>query len=247
MNQLQMSNAIEQSASQISGKLYGLGLGPGDPELLTLKTFRLLRSAPVVAYPMSDGGKCLARSIVADYLRPEQIEVPMYFPFKLEQSSQPYYDKAAAMLAGYLSQGQDVAVLCEGDPFFYGTFMYLFNRLSDRFATEVVPGVSSVMASPAMLGTPLTYRNDVFMVLSGILPAEVLAEKLAVADAAIILKLGRNFAKVYGVLQELGLAQRAKYIERSTMPNQQILPIDQVDPAAVPYFAMIVIPSQWQP
>jgi precorrin-2/cobalt-factor-2 C20-methyltransferase len=231
----------------MSGRLYGLGLGPGDPELLTLKTFRILRSVPVVAYPMSDGGRCLARSIVADYLRPEQTEVPMYFPFKLEESSEPYYDKAAEMLAEYLEQGQDVAVLCEGDPFFYGTFMYLFTRLSDRFATEVVPGVSSVMASPSALGTPLTYRSDVFMVLPGILPSEVLLEKLQVADAAVILKLGRQFAKVYDVLKQLGLDQRARYIERATMGRQRIVPIDQVDPAEVPYFAMIVIPSAWKP
>jgi precorrin-2/cobalt-factor-2 C20-methyltransferase len=231
----------------MAGHLYGIGIGPGDPELLTLKAFRLLRAAPVVAYPMSDGGKCLARSIVADYLRPEQIEVPMYFPFKLEQSSQPYYDKAANSLADYLRQGQDVAVLCEGDPFFYGTFMYLFNRLSGQFSTEVVPGVSSMMASASALGTPLTYRNDVYMVLSAILSADVLAERLAVADAAVIIKLGRHFAKVYGVLEQLGLHTRARYIERATTLNQRIMPIDQVNPAEVPYFSMIVIPSQWQP
>lgn len=230
-----------------TGKLYGLGLGPGDPELLTLKAFRVLRSVPVVAYPMSDGGKCLARSIVAEYLQPDQIEVPMYFPFKLEQSSHPYYDKAAEMVAEHLQEGRDVAVLCEGDPFFYGTFMYIFNRLVDRFPTEVVPGISSVMASAAALGTPLTYRNDVFMVLSGILPAEVLAEKLAVAHAAVILKMGRNFPKVYGVLKQLGLDKRARYIERATSAQQRIVPIDQVDPATVPYFSIIVIPSQWQP
>jgi precorrin-2/cobalt-factor-2 C20-methyltransferase len=246
-----MSNLTGQVAGQVTGqvagKLYGIGVGPGDPELLTIKALRRLQAAPVVAYPVSDGGKSLSRSIVAGYLRSKQIEVPLWYPFKLEQSSQPYYDQAADTLAEHLEAGRDVVVLCEGEPFFYGTFMYLFTRLSGRFLTEVVPGVSSVMANASMLGTPLTYRNDVFMVLPGTLPAEALREKLAVADAAIILKLGRNFAKVYAVLDELGLVDRAHYIERATMPNQRILPIREVDPEAVPYFALISIPSQWQP
>lgn len=230
------------------GNLYGLGIGPGDPELITVKALRLLRSVPVVAYPISDRNmKGLARSVVAEYLRPEQIEIPMYLPFKLEESSQPYYQKSSEILAEYLSQGQDVAVLCEGDPFFYGTFMYIYNRLAPKFPTEVIPGVSSMMASAAALGVPLTYRNDIYMVLPGILSAEVLAAKLAVADAAVIIKLGRHFEKVTGVLKDLGLFDRAKYIERSTMANQKIVPIDQVIPSEVPYFSMIVIPSQWQP
>jgi precorrin-2/cobalt-factor-2 C20-methyltransferase len=230
-----------------TGRLYGIGIGPGDPELLTLKAFRVLRQAAVVAYPMSDGGRCLARSIVAEYLRPEQIEVPMYFPFKLAESSQPYYDKAAITLAEHLQAGQDVVVLCEGDPFFYGSFMYLYNRLADQFPTEVIPGVSCVMASPSMLGTPLTYRNDVFMVLSAVLPAEELAQRLATADAAVIIKLWHHFPKVYEVLKQVGLGDRARYIERATTAKQQIIPIHQVVPSQVPYFSMIVVPSQWQP
>lgn len=231
----------------MTGRLYGIGIGPGDPELLTMKAFRVLRSSPVVAYPMSDSARKLARSIVAEYLRPEQIEVPMYFPFKLEESAQPYYDKAAETLAEHLSAGRDVVVLCEGDPFFYGSFMYLYNRLADQFPTEVIPGVSCVMASPAILGTPLTYRNDVFMVVSSIMSAEELTARLSVADAAAIIKLGKHFNKVVGVLKQLGLYDRAKYIERATMPGQRIVPISEVNPAEVPYFSMIVIPSQWQP
>ena len=176
-----------------AGRLYGLGIGPGDPELITLKALRILQSAPVVAYPVSDSDKSLARSIVADYLGHAPLEVPMYFPFKAEESAQPYYDKAALTLADHLGRGQDVAVLCEGDPFFYGTFMYLFTRLAGRFRTEVVPGVSSLMASASVLETPLTYRNDVFVVLPAMLPADVLASRLAGADAAVIIKLGRHF------------------------------------------------------
>jgi precorrin-2/cobalt-factor-2 C20-methyltransferase len=200
----------------------------------------------VLAYPISAREKSLARSIVSDYLGHAPIEVPMYFPFRAEESAQPYYDKAALTLADHLSRGQDVAVLCEGDPFFYGTFMYLFTRLADRFHTEVVPGVSSLMASAAVLETPLTYRNDVFVVLPAMLPAEVLAARLAGADAAVIIKLGRHFPRVYAVLQQMGLLTRARYVECATMPTQHIVPIEQVEPTRVPYFSMIVIPSQWQ-
>jgi precorrin-2/cobalt-factor-2 C20-methyltransferase len=229
-----------------AGRLYGLGIGPGDPELITLKALRILQSAPVVAFPVSNGDKSLARSIVANYLGHAPLELAMYFPFSAEESAQPYYDKAAQTLADHLSRGQDVAVLCEGDPFFYGTFMYLFTRLAGRFHTEVVPGVSSLMASASILETPLAYRNDVFVVLPAMLPADVLASRLAGADAAVIIKLGKHFGQVYEVLKHMGLLARARYIQCATMPDQHIVAIDQVDPTQVPYFSMIVIPSQWQ-
>lgn len=148
-----------------TGRLYGLGIGPGDPELLTLKAYRILKQVPVIAYPTLENGKALARSIVADYIRTDQIEIPMPLPFSVERSSQPYYDQAAIKIAQHLTAGQDVAVLCEGDPMLYGTFMYLFNRLADQFQTEVVPGISSTFASAAMLGAPITYRNDVLSIM----------------------------------------------------------------------------------
>lgn len=225
------------------GKLYGLGIGPGDPELLTLKAYRILQAVPVIAYPAMENGKVLARAIVADYLRPEQIEIPMPLPFSPTRSSQPYYDIAAEKIATHLSEGRDVAVLCEGEPFLYGTFMYLFNRLSSRFSTEVVPGISSTMASAAQLGVPLTYRNDVLSIMPATLSGEILRDRLSITDTAVIIKLGRHFAKVRDVLIELGLMDRALYIERATMPNQRIVPIADVDAAEVPYWALIVIPS----
>ncbi|MCJ8281283.1 MAG: precorrin-2 C(20)-methyltransferase [Rivularia sp. ALOHA_DT_140] len=226
------------------GCLYGVGVGTGNPELITLKALRILQSVGVIAYPASENGNSFARSIVAEFLPGNQIDIPIVLPFTLEKSAQPFYDKASEELAEYLENGADVAVLCEGDPFFYGSFMYIFNRLSSRFDTEIVPGISSVMASSAMMGIPLTYRNDVFMVLSGILSKEILTEKLQVADAAVIIKLGRNFGKVKQVLQELGLVERAKYIENATRSNQMILNVDEVEVESVPYFSLIVVPSQ---
>jgi len=229
------------------GKLYGLGIGPGDPELLTLKAHRILTTVPVIAYPTLESGKVLARAIVSDFIRPEQIEIPMPLPFSVERSSQPHYDIAAENIAEQLNLGRDVAVLCVGDPMLYGTFMYIFNRLCDRFSIEVVPGISSVMASAAMLGVPITYRNDVFSIMPATLEAEILRDRLVFIDAAAIIKLGRHFAKVRNILEELGLLERALYIERATLPNQQIIPITEVDPEAVTYWSLILIPSKTKP
>ncbi len=168
----------------MSGKLYGLGLGPGDPELLTLKAHRILTSAPVVAYPAPDSGQSFARRIVAPYLLASQIEVPIVVPMRIERfPAQEIYDVAAREISVHLDASRDVAVLCEGDPFFYGSFMYLFERLADRYATEVVPGVSSMMASAAALGRPLAARNDILSVVPGPLEDKVLRARIEAADA----------------------------------------------------------------
>jgi precorrin-2/cobalt-factor-2 C20-methyltransferase len=229
------------------GCLYGLGIGPGDPELLTLKAHRILTSSPVIAYPTMENGKVLARALVADFISPNQIEIPIPLPFSVERSSQPYYDLAAEKIATYLEKGQDVAVLCLGDPMLYGTFMYIFNRLSPRFQVEVVPGISSVMASAAMLGQPLTYRNDIFTIIPATVEGEIISDRLKKADAAAIIKLGRHFPKVKAILEELGLLERSLYIERATWPNQRIIPIQDVKLSDITYWSLILIPSQTQP
>lgn len=227
------------------GRLYGVGVGPGDPELLTLKALRLLRAAPVVAYQSATDKQSIARGIVAQYLTGEQIEVAFHLPRALEpETVKEIYDREVAPIAEHLAAGRDVVVLCEGDPFFYGSFMYVFTRLSEQYQTEVVPGVSSLMACPVSLGVPFTYYNDILTVLPAPLPAEELTSQLLTTDAAAIMKLGRHFPKVRDILHQLGLASRALYIERATMTHQRIVPLDEVDPAEVPYFAMIVIPSK---
>lgn len=233
--------------AQTSGQLYGIGVGPGDPELLTLKAHRILTTVPVVAYPTQDNGKSVARAIVADFLKPEQIEIPFTLPFTVERSAQADYDCAAQKIAQYLDQGLDVAVICEGDPMLYGTFMYLNDRLSEQFKIEVIPGISSTLASAAVLGVPLTYRNDVLSMIPATLEDSVLRDRLTLADAAIILKIGRHFSKVRGVLQDLGLLSRALYLEYATLPNQQISSLDQVNPDQVPYWSLIIIPGQRHP
>jgi precorrin-2/cobalt-factor-2 C20-methyltransferase len=238
------------------GRLFGIGVGPGDPELITVKALRLLREAPVVAYLVAKGKKGNAISIVESHIRPEQIVMPLVFPVTTEKLPPPlcyesviaeFYDAAAKDIAGQLDDGRDVAVICEGDPFFYGSFMYLYDRLADRYSTEVVPGVCSVVAGASVLGAPLAYRNQSLVILSGVLSEDELASRLSQADAAAIMKLGTNFAKVRRVIMRLGKGDRALYIERATMPNQRSLKLSEIDPETVPYFSMIIIPGQrWQ-
>ncbi|NRO98945.1 precorrin-2 C(20)-methyltransferase [Paraburkholderia sp. NMBU_R16] len=238
------------------GRLYGIGVGPGDPELLTLKALRLIEAVPVVAYFVAKGKKGNAFGIVEGYLRDSQRREPLVYPVTTETLPPPlsyeaiiadFYDTAAAIVASHLDAGRDVAVICEGDPFFYGSYMYLHDRLAPRFDVEVVPGVCSMLGGAAVLGAPLVYRNQSLSVLSGVLSEEELRRRLADADAAVIMKLGRNFDKVRRVLEELGLAARALYVERATMVNQRIVPLAEVDPMASPYFSLLVVPGEkWQ-
>lgn len=235
------------------GRLYGIGVGPGDPELLTLKALRLLRAAPVVAYFVAKGKKGNAFGIVEGYLSETQTHVPLVYPVTTETLPPPlsyeaviadFYDTASTVIAAHLDAGRDVAVICEGDPFFYGSYMYLHDRLAPRFDVEVVPGVCSMLGGAAVLGAPLVYRNQSLSVLSGVLPEEELRRRLADANAAVVMKLGRNFDKVRRVLDALGLARRALYVERATMSNQRIVPLDEVDPMASPYFSLLVVPGE---
>ncbi|MBB6259739.1 precorrin-2/cobalt-factor-2 C20-methyltransferase [Paenochrobactrum gallinarii] len=235
------------------GKLYGLGVGPGDPELMTLKALRLLKASPVVAYHAAKGKKGNALSIVEEFLSPEQTLIPLIYPvtteklpehMNYEQIVSDFYTEITDQLAAHLDAGQDVAVIAEGDPFFYGSFMYIHDRLAQRFETHVVPGVCSVLAASAVLGAPLCYRNQVLSILSGVMSHEELREKIRATDACAIMKLGKNLTKVRDVLREEGLLERALYIERATMQNQRIIPLDEVNADECPYFSLILVPGE---
>jgi precorrin-2/cobalt-factor-2 C20-methyltransferase len=226
----------------MTGTAYGLGIGPGDPELITLKAWRLLQRCAVVAYPAPEHGDSLARNIAAPHLSGAAEEIAIRMPLDPKQfPREAVYDEAAAAIGARLDAERDVAVLCEGDPFFFGSFAYLFARLAERWPVQVVPGVSSLTACAAVLGAPLAARNDVLSVLPAPLPEAELEARLLGIDAAAIIKVGRHLPKVRAVLAHLGLAERARYVEHATMASQRILPLDQVPDGAAPYFSMILV------
>ena len=226
----------------MTGKLYGIGLGPGDPELLTLKAHRILTSAPVVAYPAPDTGDSFARRIAAPYLSSRQIEIPIIVPMRVERfPAQEIYERAAVEIAVHLDAGRDVAVLCEGDSFFYGSFMYLFERMASHYETEVVPGVSSIMAGAAAFGRPLAARNDVLSVIPGPLDDATMTARIEAADAVAIIKLGRHFPRIRALIDALGLTARAAYVERVSLTEQRVMPLSELPEDTAPYFSMILI------
>ncbi|HKS43590.1 MAG TPA: precorrin-2 C(20)-methyltransferase [Amycolatopsis sp.] len=235
-----------------TGKLWGVGLGPGDPELMTVKAARLIGEADVIAYHSARHGRSIARSVAEPYLRAGQIEERLVYPVTTETTDHPggyegaiaeFYELSAKRLAEHLDAGRDVVLLCEGDPFFYGSYMYMHERLADRYEAEAVPGVTSVSAASAVLGRPLAQRDEVLTVLPGTLPVPELARRLADTDAAAVLKLGRTFGNVREALSEAGKLDDACYVERATWQTQRVVPFADVDPETVPYFSLALVTS----
>ena len=223
------------------GRLYGLGVGPGDPELLTLKALRLLREVPVVAYPAPEHGDSFARSIVAAWIEGHQREIAIRFPMRPGPPPIAVYDAAAAALAAELDCGHDVALLCQGDPFFYGSFINVFTRLAGRYRIEIVPGVSSLTACAGAAAFPLVSRDQSLAVIPATLDEAELARRLREADVAAIVKLGRHVAKVRRVLDRLGLIDGAIYIEHATLADQRVAPLACIAPGEAPYFSMALV------
>jgi precorrin-2/cobalt-factor-2 C20-methyltransferase len=226
---------------QLPGQLYGIGVGPGDPELLTLKALRLLRAAPVVAYPAPETGPSFARGIVAQWLDAGKREIAIRFPMRPGPPPAAIYDEAASRLAMVLDRGDDIAFLCQGDPLFYGSFAGIYVRLASRYPVTIVPGVSSLTACAAAAGLPLVQRDAILSVIPATLAEDELTRRLAESEMAAVIKIGRHFAKLRRVLDGLGLLDHALYIERASLPNQRIAPLAAVDAADVPYFAMALI------
>jgi precorrin-2/cobalt-factor-2 C20-methyltransferase len=223
-------------------KIWGLGIGPGDPDLITLKAHKILQLVDVIAYPELVDGESLVRAIAAPHISGVQEEIVISTPMVVERyPAQNVYDKAALTIGAAVEAGKSVAILCEGDPFFYGSFMYLFARLSEKYPVQVVPGVMSLSACSAELGLPLAARNDVVSVIPGPLDEKVLETQLLATNVAAIIKVGRHLGKIKRVLQKIGATENAHYIERATMKNQRIQPLSHVDDDSAPYFSMIIV------
>ncbi|MBU9765449.1 precorrin-2 C(20)-methyltransferase [Mycobacterium sp. TNTM28] len=239
------------------GTLYGVGLGPGDPELVTVKAARLIGAADVVAYHSAKHGHSIARGIAEPYLRDGQLEEHLVYPITTETTEHPggyvgamedFYAEAAERIAAHLEGGRDVALLAEGDPLFYSSYMHMHTRLTERFDAVIVPGVTSVSAASAATGTPLVQGDDVLTILPGTLPTAELERRLADTDAAVVLKLGRSYTRVREALASTGRLDEAYYVERASTERQRVSPAREVgsDGGAdvkVPYFSLAMVPG----
>ena len=226
------------------GTVYGVGVGPGDPELLTLKALRIIQTVPVLAYAAAEGVPSFARAIVEPHVTglAAKAEIPLVMPMVAERfPAQDVYDRGAEAIREHVQAGRDVAVLCEGDPMFYGSFMYLFGRLHGAVSMTVVPGVSSVMACAAVAGWPLVARNDAFRVLPATLGDEALRQQIADAEALAFMKVGRHLGRLKALLSEAGLLGHAVYVERASLPNQRVVPLVELDEDRAPYFSMVLV------
>lgn len=236
-----------------TGTLIGIGVGPGDPALLTVAAVEALREATVVAYHSARHKPSVARGIVERYLRADHVEEHLVYPVTTEGTEHPggyagaladFYDEATSRLAAHLDAGRDVALLAEGDPFVHSSHQHLHGRLAGRYPTRVIPGISSVTAAGASLGRPLVESTETLAVLPGTLAQEELAARLGEADAAVVMKLGRTFGRVRAALESVGRLDDAWYVERASTPQERVLPLRDVDPDAVPYFSLAVVPSR---
>lgn len=238
--------------SVFPGKLWGVGIGPGDPELVTVKAARVIGEADVVAFHSAKHGKSISRGVAAGYMREGQIEEHLVYPVTTETTDHPggyqgaideFYTQAAERLAAHLESGLSVVLLAEGDPLFYSSYMHMHKRLCDRFDVEIVPGVTSVSAASAALKTPLVERDEVFTVLPGTLPVAELTRRLRNTDAAAIMKLGRTYPNVAAALRDSGRLEEAFYVERASTGSERVLAAADVVAEEVPYFSIAVVPS----
>lgn len=239
----------------MTGTLHVVGTGPGDPELMTLKSARVLAASPVVAYFAKRGRQGHARRIAdahiqatAEQLRfeyPYTTEIPVDDP-RYEPALTGFYAACAETVAARLADGRDVALLCEGDPFFYGSAMYLFDRLVARFPAEIIPGVTAMSGCWAQACLPMTHGDDVLTVLPGTLPTAELTRRLRDTDAAVIMKVGSNLPRIRDALAAAGLSSRATLVERGTMPGSTATPMGAAG-AAAPYFSLVLVPGRQRP
>jgi precorrin-2/cobalt-factor-2 C20-methyltransferase len=235
-----------------SGTLFGVGLGPGDPELMTLKAARVLSTAPVVAHFRKAGRSGHARTIANAHIRADVIEAAFEYPVTTEidfredgyiSSIRSFYEESAASIIAHLRGGRDVALLCEGDPFFYGSFLHMYDRVKAAYPVSVIPGITGMSGCWTAANAPITYGDDVMSVLPGTLDKEALAKHLTQADAAVIMKVGHNIEKIKEALRIAGRFDDAIYVERGTMPGERVARLSELGECAVPYFSIILLPG----
>jgi len=236
------------------GLLIGVGVGPGDPELVTLKAMRTLERADVVAHFAKAGNNSNARAIAAQYLRPGTRELPLLYPVTTELPADDpsyrcaidqFFDASAAALADHLKAGKVVAVLSEGDPLFFGSYMHVHVRLMGRFRTEVIPGVTAMSGCWSAARLPIVQGDDVLTVLPGTLQESELERRLRQNEPTVVMKLGRNLPKVRRALIASERIRDAVYVERGTMQAERMMPLAEKTDDAAPYFAIVLVTNRW--
>lgn len=236
----------------MSGKLWGVGLGPGDSELVTVKAARVIGQADVIAFHCARHGNSIALSVAAPYLRDGQTHERLMYPLTVEATDHPggyagamseFYTASAARLADHLEAGRDVVLLAEGDPLFFSSYMHMHKRLIDRFEAEIIPGVTSVSAASAAVGIPLVEGEETLTVLPGTAEPGELVAGFRSGKALAVMKLGRTFGKVRDALTTAGRLDEAWYVERASTDRQRVERVADVDPETVPYFSLIVVPG----
>ncbi len=234
------------------GHLYGVGVGPGDPQLITLLGASLIGSADVIVFHAGTGKQSIAQRIAADLIPESAVIEELRYPVTIKGSEHPggyyaaleaFYDECVDRLGAHLGAGRSVVVLAVGDPLFYGSFMYVHDTLSQTYPSRIVPGVTSISAASAAMGTGLCRHEDTLTVLPGTLPVPELARRLADTDAAVIMKLGKTFEGVREAIRQAGLTDRAWYVERASDAAEKAMPLAEVRADAVPYMSIIVIPG----
>ncbi|GGA97782.1 precorrin-2 C(20)-methyltransferase [Allosediminivita pacifica] len=232
------------------GTVYGVGLGPGDPELMSVKADRLVRGARHVAFFRKAGRPGRARSIVEGMIPEDAVEFAMEYPVTTEiPFSDPrynnmlsaFYADCTAHLRALAEAGESPVVLCEGDPFFYGSFMHLYTRLRAEVPVHVVPAITGMSAAWTATGSPVTWGDDVMSVLMATLPQDELVHRMEAADALVIMKIGRNLPRVRAALEQAGKLDRAWLVEYASMDGQTVLPLSEADERSSPYFSIIIV------
>jgi precorrin-2/cobalt-factor-2 C20-methyltransferase len=238
--------------STTTGRLYGVGTGPGDPELLTLKAVRAIGEADVLAYFAKAGRSGNGRAIVEGLLKPGMTELPLYYPVTTEIHKDHddykgqitgFYDASAEAVATHLAAGRTVAILSEGDPMFYGSYMHLHVRLADRFPTEVIPGITAMSGCWSLSGLPIVQGDDVLSVLPGTMAEGELERRLVDTQAAVIMKVGRNLPKIRRALASAGRLGEAVYVERGTTPSSMSIRLSEKLDDTAPYFSLVLVPG----